>query len=307
MSFLCSSFEDHLDDFCVWAFEHNVLEKRYDCHICGGSVSINFTKYKKMKHGFIYECLTNSNHRITLFHSSIFHNSNLSFSNIIFLMYAFIYEFQYNDIQRETLSEVMISSATISKYFKLFRELIFGLVEDIKNENGFIGGEGKIVEVDECLIGHRKYNRGRFKISSWIVGIVERNSGKVRFESIESRDHETLFNFLKKHVHPKSTVITDCWRGYIGIDSYFERHQTVNHSKNFRDPITGAYTQTFESQWRLLENKVLVPHMNDRKRDENLSLSLCEHIYRQNYRKLDRNLFATKFISDICSKYREFI
>lgn len=222
-------------------------------------------------------------------------------------MYGFIYDFQYSDIQRESLSNEEISSATIAYYFKLFRELIFALVEDIKNETGLIGGEGSIIEVDECLIGERKYNRGRFKIAQWIVGIVERKTGNVRFEAVSSRDKDMLLKNLKKYVHPKSTVITDCWKGYIGIDAFFKRHQTVNHSKNFKDPKTGAYTQTIESQWRLLKGKISIQHKDYRKRDETLSLALCEHIYRQNNRTIEKKLFATKFISDICTKFVEFI
>lgn len=220
-------------------------------------------------------------------------------------MYGFIYDFQYSDIKRESLSNVEISSATIAYYFKLFRELIFALVEDIKNETGPIGGEDSIVEVDECLIGDRKYNRGRFKIAQWIVGMVERNTGNVRFEAVSSRDKDVLFNILKKYIHPSSTVITDCWKGYVGIDKYFKRHQTVNHSKNFRNPKNGAYTQTIESQWRLLKRKIFIQHKDYKKRDESLTLALCEHIYRQNHRNIDKNLFATKFITDICTKFKE--
>ena len=42
-------------------------------------------------------------------------------------------------------------------------------------------------------------------------------------------------------------VMVDCWAGYHGIDSDSNRDlivQKVNHSKNFRDPVTGACTNT---------------------------------------------------------------
>lgn len=221
-------------------------------------------------------------------------------------MYGFIYEFSYCDIKRETLSNREMSSSTIASYFKLFRELIFALVEDIKNEVGLLGGDGSIIEVDECLIGNRMYHRGRFKVSQWIIGIIERSTDNIRLEAVASRDKDTLLSILKKYVKPESTIITDCWKGYTCLDKYFKRHQTVNHSKNFKDPITGAYTQTIESQWRLLKKKVSIQHRNYNKRDENLTIALCEHVYRQHYRKMDRKLFGIKFMTDICMKFSEF-
>lgn len=250
--------------------------------------------------------MRNAKHKQSIFFGTIFYNSNVTFSNILILMYGFIYNFKYSDIKRETFAIKEMSSATISKYFKLFRELIFALVEDIKNEAGLLGGEGAIIEVDECLIGNRKYNKGRFKISQWIIGMVERITGSVRFEAIASRDKNTMLQILKKYVKYNSTIITDCWKGYIGLDKYFKRHQTVNHSKNFKDPKTGAYTQTIESQWRLLRQKIALHHKNHKKRSEYITLALCEHIYRQNYRKLDKKLLATQFIEDISKKFVEF-
>lgn len=46
-----------------------------------------------------------------------------------------------------------------------------------------------------------------------------------------------------------SHVMVDCWKGYYGIDSDPERNlvvERVNHSRNFKDPETGACTNTIE-------------------------------------------------------------
>lgn len=303
-----------MDEFCLWAFNNNIIQKQYSCHLCSGSVCINFTRTKEKSdqnernsnQSTYYECILNRRHKRSIFFKSIFHNSNIRLSNILLLMYGFVYRYKYSDLQRETFSNKEISSATISRYFKLFKELIFALVEDIKNEVGMLGGKGSIIEVDECLIGNRKYNRGRFKMSQWIIGIVERNSGNVRFEPITSRNKYTLLEILKKYVNPESTIITDCWKGYVGLNNYFLRHQTVNHSKNFKDPITGAYTQTIESHWRILRQNISLNHKDIKKREENLTLSLCEYIYRHHYRYIDKRLFGVKFITDICLKFNEF-
>ena len=46
--------------------------------------------------------------------------------------------------------------------------------------------------------------------------------------------------------------MVDCWKGYKGIDSDPSRNlivETVNHSKTFRDPKTGACTNTIEGMY----------------------------------------------------------
>lgn len=199
-----------------------------------------------------------------------------------------------------------MSSATIAKYFTLFRELLFGVVEDIKNDVELLDTDGGLVEVDETFIGTRKYNRGRNRNTTWILGMLERKTNNVRFEKVDNRDSVTLFNVLKKYIHPNASIMTDLWRGYKDVKNYFFDHKTVNHSQNFISPETGAHTQTIESQWRLLEQRVYVHHIDIE--DENkLTLRLTEYIYRHYHRKLDQNLFCVQFMSDICSMYSNFI
>jgi hypothetical protein len=52
--------------------------------------------------------------------------------------------------------------------------------------------------------------------------------------------------------------MVDCWKGYYGIDSDLERNlvvERVNHSKNFKDPETGACTNTIEGNISVIQHK----------------------------------------------------
>ncbi|KAJ8930186.1 hypothetical protein NQ314_017050 [Rhamnusium bicolor] len=85
-----------------------------------------------------------------------------------------------------------------------------------------IGGEGKIVEIDETKIGKRKYNKGRYLEGQWVFGGIERGSRK--------------FFLMTVGVHTT-----------LGEKQY--KHLTVNHSVNFVDPDTGTHTQNIERLW----------------------------------------------------------
>lgn len=63
-----------------------------------------------------------------------------------------------------------VSRLTISHYRKALEEV---LNEKFMQDEIQIGGENTIIEADESLIGHRKYNRGR---SPWCLDIRVRKT-----------------------------------------------------------------------------------------------------------------------------------
>ena len=55
----------------------------------------------------------------------------------------------------------------------------------------------------------------------------------------------------KKWIHPKTTIISDCWRAYDCLGNEGYQHLTVNHSLNFVDPKNPQiHTNRIESTWR---------------------------------------------------------
>lgn len=260
-TYIFHRFHENFPEFIAWAFEKKVIVPQYSCSFCKSDVRLKYqyeckanepTEFQclastgtrnNIKYAAYYRCVCKKEHKRSVFFNSIFSNSKMPFVNILIIMYGFAYDLTYEDIIRESLSNRSMSSATIAKFFHLFRELLFGVVEDIKNDEDLLGIDGGLVEVDETFIGTRKYNRGRNKNTQWIVGMIERRTNNIRFEKVENRDCNTLMNVLKKYIHRNATIVTDLWKGYRDIQTYFADHKTVNHSTNFISPDTGAHTE----------------------------------------------------------------
>ena len=131
-------------------------------------------------------------------------------------------------------------------------------LNDDSNTGEKIGGEGKVVEVDETKIGKRKYNSGRLADGQWVFGMVERQSGKLKLEICpqNQRDSNTLLTLINKHVEKGTLIMNDGWKGYSKLEDLRFKHLSVNHSKFFVDTETGAHTQQIESSWWALKRRL---------------------------------------------------
>ena len=118
-------------------------------------------------------------------------------------------------------------------------EICMNIVFDDSSE--MIGGEGKIVEIDESKFGKQKYNRGRLVEGQWVLGGVCREDKEIFLVPVASHDKETLIPLLVERIRPGS-IFSD-------LDQHDFTHLTVNHSLNFVDPVTGCHTQNVESMW----------------------------------------------------------
>lgn len=128
----------------------------------------------------------------------------------------------------------------------------------MSEDDTVIGGPGIIVEVDETKLGRRKYNRGHRVDGVWVIVGVERTADRrVFMVPVEDRSAETIRVIIREHVAPGSIVHTDCWRGYIGIDTACSvTHRTVNHQEGFIDSETGVHTNVVEGTNFALKRRV---------------------------------------------------
>ena len=113
----------------------------------------------------------------------------------------------------------------------------------LKRSSVKIGGPNKTVEIDESKFGRRKYHRGQPVKGLSVFGGVERESGQTLLVPVKDRTADTLLAVIRNWIEPGTKVISDCWGAY-NLGSLGYEHRIVNHSINFRDPVTGVRTNT---------------------------------------------------------------
>lgn len=109
---------------------------------------------------------------------------------------------------------------------------------------------------------------------------------------MEDRSEATLLEVIKRRIRPGTTIISDCWRSYCNLSDHGFIHQTVNHSENFVDPVTGAHTQTIEALWGALKRFL-------RSIGRNLGAHLEEYIYEFIYRRKHGRHVLDAILSDV--------
>merc|ERR1712055_157748 len=71
---------------------------------------------------------------------------------------------------------------------------------------------------------------------------------------------------LKEKIKPESNVHSDGWTSYYTLGQHFNSWEIVNHSKYFKDPITGVNTNRIEGAWKHL--KATMPGGSNRSKIE---------------------------------------
>jgi hypothetical protein len=155
-------------------FNHGTISCHYRCPKCK-----TLLDYCSHSGALVFRCQTinkkknrrRCDTRVSIFKFTYFDNVHLSLTLIagIVLLYLTRPPPRCQFIAKET----NVSHRILIDYFNFIREV---LIFWAHNNSEQIGGEGKIVEIDEAKIGKRKYNRGRYLEEQWVFGGIERGS-----------------------------------------------------------------------------------------------------------------------------------
>jgi transposase-like protein len=126
------------------------------------------------------------------------------------------------------------------------------------NEHGPLGGEGKVVEVDETYVGGKARNqKGKVPPKEAVVALVERD-GSVRSHHVPEVTAKTLRPILVSHIDRKSYLMTDESLVYPTVGREFSGHGTVNHSIEEYVRTGGFHhTNTVEGYFAILKRGII--------------------------------------------------
>ncbi|GFQ97041.1 putative transposase-like protein [Trichonephila clavata] len=66
---------------------------------------------------------------------------------------------------------------------------------------------------------------------------------------VADRTTDSLLSVINEYILPGSIIISDCWKSYDCLSNEGFLHLKVNHSVSFKNPDTGAHTNTIEGTW----------------------------------------------------------
>ncbi|KYQ53651.1 hypothetical protein ALC60_03886 [Trachymyrmex zeteki] len=229
--------KEHIIEFLI---QHGVIPSTINCEKCDEILFLNketllfrcrkrFLEKRNKKKSIARQCDFKKSCKV----GTWFGRSNLDLATILQIVASFL---MLRPPRQEDLEEELgLSPNTVVDWFSFCRE-VYAFWADKYSEK--LGGPGRVVEIDEAKIGHRKYNRGRLLKGTWIFGEYERGSKKIFILPVEDRTEQTLLPCIKEWIMPGTTVVSDCWKSYNCLNSEGFQYLTVNHSYNFVDPDT---------------------------------------------------------------------
>jgi transposase-like protein len=249
--------------------------------------------YARLVHNdgsYCYRC-SKCGQRRSLKSGSWLEKSKLGFVQIIDVLYFWAGDSRHDEIRKEA---ELGSSATSTDWARYCREVCISSL--CNNRDSVIGGDGAIVKIDESLITKRKFNVGRQVIPGWVFGGLERGSRRCFFEFVPDRTEQTLVEVIKRRVAHGTTIYSDEWRSYRNLSAYGYTHLTVNHSRNFVNPVNGTHTQNIESEWSQLKRFL-------RSCGRNIAPHIDEYIAEFIYRRAHADCVFEQLLTDISHQF----
>lgn len=112
-----------------------------------------------------------------------------------------------------------------------------------------LGGPGKLVEVDEVLLRHVWAKGDQQHQATIVMGMA--CGGMVLSGIIADRKRQSLHSNILKYVEKGSTIVTDDWAAYRGLEQLGFKHVSVNHSRGFFNE-RGFSTCEIDSYWAVV-------------------------------------------------------
>lgn len=248
------------------------------CENCGKVTGHSFTESRKC-----YTCHHCGLH-VHPTADTIFHKSSTPLTTWFYVAYLMAQTrggISAKQIERET-------GVTYKTAWRMCKQIRQALEEG----GSMFGGSDKPVEVDESYFGPKSEEGKRGRGSERkvpVIGIVERG-GRIHTEVIPDAKKATLQPVIEETVQPGTTVNTDEWQGYNGLERAGYSHRVINHSDEVF-VMGDTHTQTIDGFWGNFKNGVKGVHHHIS--NKYLHLYLAEHGFRYSHRKDVKPMFLS--------------
>jgi transposase-like protein len=217
--------------------------------ICGHCGSIGEATAIKTRPGW-YQCnACRKQFSVTV--GTLFERSHIPLSK--WLMAAFLLCASKKGMSTHQLHR-MIGVSYKSTWFMMHR------IREAMNQGTFpggLGGENKVVEIDETYVGGKAANRkGKVPKKAAVVSLVERD-GSVRSFRVPNVTARTLRPIIVTQVSRASFIMTDESTVYPTIGREFAGHGTVNHSIEEYVRASFWHTNTVEGYFSILKRGIV--------------------------------------------------
>lgn len=176
-----------------------------------------------------------------------------------------------------------------------------GLRPDPAKTAGPLGGKGKVVESDETFVGGKAKNAKKGKPipkKHPVIALVERD-GEIRAKHVADVTAKTLRTVLRTQVSRKSHLMTDDSLVYYWVGKEFDKHESVNHSKD--EYVRGkAHVNTAEAFFALLKRGIMGSFHSIS--EQHLQRYADEFAFRWNHRLVDDATRANEIIKASAGK-----
>lgn len=223
------------DDNCRKYLKNMLFPENPKCKCCNKRMYYCETQcYRGFK---CYDCFTSQ----SLTQGTMFYNSRLEIRKWFIAIYMY------------SLDKQGLTSVKLAKIIGVQRKSAWHMLHRIRKTNHLhnVLELHKTVEADETYVGGKKKGkRGRGSKNKKIVfGMIQRK-GAVYAKVVENCGAKSLHPIIRKKLRRKSTLVTDGWRAYRGLDQRY-RFKGVSHKKQLEG---GKYhTNTIESFWNSLK------------------------------------------------------
>uniref|UniRef100_A0A0M3ICP9 DDE_Tnp_IS1595 domain-containing protein n=1 Tax=Ascaris lumbricoides TaxID=6252 RepID=A0A0M3ICP9_ASCLU len=253
-------------DFCMHL---GIIAKEYTCPECGKKMSLHERPGVIDKYEWVCRKYGPSMHYVkrSVRKGSWFSESRLSIVDLLLMTEFFV----RNRSQDDVMYELGLSNGTVCDWRSLFREVC---VQFCINESCKIGGMDKIVDIDECAFGRRKFRRAKRIDGKWVIAGVERGSNKFFFSVVQSKNIDTLLDVIQTFVLPGSVVFSVCWKTYGCLKNEAFRNFAQSHSIEFKNST--------ESAWSAVRKQ-----LPRRTVTEQFDSYLAEYLWRRSHTEVD--------------------